>query len=175
MEITLNILDNPEANSTSADECDDGNGTASFDLTALESVVNGGTANTVNWYEDDAGTIPISSPYTTSSTTIYASVGDGNCVSEFVEITLNVVDSPEANPASTDECDDGNGTATFDLTALESTVNGGTTNTVNWFEDDAGTIPISSPYITSTTTIFANVGDGKLHFRICGNYAQCHS
>ncbi len=160
-EITLVVTATPQANTTSADECDDGNGTATFDLTALETTVNGGNSNTVNWFEDDAGNIPISSPYTTGSTTVYATVEDGNCVSEFVEITLNVIDIPQANATSADECDDGNGTATFDLTALESTVNGGNSNTVNWFEDDAGNIPISSPYTTGSTTIYATVGDGN--------------
>ena len=160
VEIILNVIDSPQANSTSAEECDDGNGTATFDLSVLESTINGGTNNTVNWFEDANGTNPITSPYNTSTITIYASVGNGNCVSGLVEIQLNVIDIPEANSSSANECDDGNGTATFDLTALESTINGGTTNTVNWFEDDAATIPISSPYTTSSTTVYAIVGEG---------------
>ncbi len=161
VEIMLNVVDAPQANSTSADECDDGNGMATFDLEALENTINGGNANPVNWFEDDAGTIPIFSPYTTGPTTIYATVGEGNCISEIVEIVLNIVDSPQANPTSAQECDDGTGTASFNLTALENIVNGGTANTVNWFEDDAGTIPISSPYTSPTAIVYATVGDGN--------------
>src|SRR5690606_38216239 len=100
VEITLDVVDSPQANPAADEACDEGNGTATFDLTALEATVNGGTANPVNWFEDDNASLPISSPYTTGSTTVYAVVGDGACLSEIVAITLDVVDSPQANPAA---------------------------------------------------------------------------
>ncbi len=161
VEVQLNVGSTPSANPTSADNCDQGNGTASFDLSSLENTINGGTANTVNFFEDANATIPVSSPFNTTSTTIYAVVGDGNCLSQAVEVQLNVGSTPSANPTSADNCDQGNGTASFDLSSLENTINGGTANTVNFFEDANATIPVASPFNTTSTTIYAVVGDGN--------------
>ena len=159
--VDLNVTDAPQAFATSADACDEGGNSATFNLTTLESTVNGGTANTVNWFEDAAATIPLTSPLSTNTTTIFAVVGDGNCISNPVAVDLNVTDAPQAFATSADACDEGGNSATFDLSNLEPTVNGGTANTVNWFEDAAATIPLTSPLSTNTTTIFAVVGDGN--------------
>src|SRR5690606_40968580 len=109
------------------------------------------------WFEDDNASMPISSPYTTGSTIVYAYVGVGAWLSELVEFTLVVVESPLVNPATDEACDDGNGTATFDLTALEATFNVGTASPVDWFEDDNASFPISSPYTTGSTIVYAVV------------------
>jgi hypothetical protein len=78
------------ANSTSASECDEGNGTASFDLNNIGLNVNNELGNTVNWYFDSNATIPISSPYSTASTIVYAQVTNANCVSQIVAIGLSI-------------------------------------------------------------------------------------
>lgn len=73
--------------------CADQNGDGTFDLTTLENTVNGGNgALTVNWYEDAAGTIPISNPsaYISAGGTVYATVTSGNCESNTIAITLVV-------------------------------------------------------------------------------------
>src|SRR5690606_40065387 len=100
VEITLDVVDSPQANPAADEACDEGNGTATFDLTALEATVNGGTANPVNWFEDDNASLPISSPYTTGSTTVYAVVGDGACLSKTVEINLYLSDIGQAKPTA---------------------------------------------------------------------------
>ncbi len=161
VEVNLNVSDAPIAIPTTADDCDDGNGMASFDLSTLESTINDGTANQVNFFEDINGTIPVASPFNTASTTIYAIVGNGDCVSFPVEVNLNVSDAPVAIPTAADDCDDGNGMASFDLSTLESTINDGTANQVNFFEDINGTIPVTSPFNTTSTTIYAIVGNGN--------------
>ena len=158
--VSLTINDNPVAIATSADDCDEGNGTATFDLSTLVSTINNNTANAVNFFEDIAGTIPVASPFNTTTTTIYAIVGSGLCVSQAVEVDLNVTNAPVAITTSADDCDEGNGTATFDLSTLVSTINNNTANAVNFFEDIAGTIPVASPFNTNSTTIYAIVGSG---------------
>lgn len=150
----------PTANSASGEACDNGNGTGTFDLTALEPIVNGGTNNTVNWYSDMGGTNPISSPYTTGSTTIYATVLDG-CESDPVPVTLTVLPLPQAQAAGDEMCEVENGEATFPLTNLDNFINGGTGREVRFFEDAGATLEIFPPYTTSSTTIYATVFDGQ--------------
>jgi len=160
VEISLTVTDQVVANPASLTACDEGNNEASFDLVSIENIVNNGTANPVNWFEDINGTISITPPYNSENTTIYAIVGNGNCSSQPVEIDLSVNTIPDASPASAELCDNGNGEASFDLDALVNVVNVGTTNNVNWFEDAEGTLPLSSPYSSESTIIYAIVDDG---------------
>ena len=157
--VDLMVGDQPTASTTSAELCDSGNGTATFDLTSLENTISGGTSDPVNFFSDAAGTILISSPYNTATTTVYAIVTVGFCPSEPVAIILTVGNSPTANTTSTLLCDEGSGEATFNLTALENTVGSG--NIVTWYSDIAATNNITSPYLTATTTIYAVVGDAN--------------
>ena len=139
-------------------------GLATFDLTALESTVNGGSGDPVNWYSDPNATTPIPNPsaYLTTGGTVYAVVSDGMCESIIVEISLTVIPAPTAFPTQAQECDEGNGMATFDLTALDATVNGNSGDPVSWFEDANGTIPISTPwnYNSSGGAVYASVDNG---------------
>jgi gliding motility-associated-like protein len=150
----------PTANSASGEACDNGNGTGTFDLTALESIVNGGSGNAVNWYSDMNGNNPISSPYTTGPTTIWATVLDG-CESDPVPVTLTVLPLPQAQPAGDEVCETQNGEATFPLTNLDNFINGGTGREVRYFEDAGATLEIFPPYTTGSTTIYATVFDGQ--------------
>ncbi|NKQ39733.1 MAG: hypothetical protein HF967_09775, partial [Methanosarcinales archaeon] len=159
--IVLTVESAPAANPTGASECDTGNGTAIFDLSLLENIINGSSGNTVAWYSDLNATTIIPSPYTTSTTTVYATVTNGNCISSPVAINLTVSNSPTANTSSSTECDNGSGTATFILTDLDQMVNGNTTNTVTWYSDLNATTTIPSPYTTSTVTVYAVVGNGS--------------
>ncbi|MDB4539982.1 hypothetical protein N9231_06120, partial [Saprospiraceae bacterium] len=126
------------ANSTSASECDEGNGTASFDLNNIGLNVNNELGNTVNWYFDSNATIPISSPYSTASTIVYAQVTNANCVSQIVAIGLSIDIVPTANITTASNCDLGNGTANFDLNVLALDINSTQGNTVNWYSDMNG-------------------------------------
>jgi gliding motility-associated-like protein len=74
--------------------CNLGNGTADFDLTTLNNLINGGNGTMVNWYEniDLTGQIGIPSNYNSSSDFVYATLIDGACESDPVEIELIVLD-----------------------------------------------------------------------------------
>lgn len=159
--VSLTVLPLPVANAASDQACDEGNGEATFPLTNLSNQINGGSGNEVRFYLDPGATVQLLPPYTTSSTTIYAAVFDGMCESEPVLISLTVLPPPPAQSAMLEECDDGSMQATFDLDALINVVNIGTSNQVSWFADAALTIPISSPYRTGSTTIYAVVSDGR--------------
>lgn len=150
----------PDANGASAQACDNGNGRGTFDLGAIEDQVTGGGGFQVNWWRDMNGTVPISSPYTTVSTTVYASIVDG-CESDPVAVVLTVLPKPVARMATDMACDEGGGVATFELTNLVPLINGGTGREVRFYLDLAATVRLLPPYTTSSTTIYATVLDGQ--------------
>ena len=82
-----------------------------------------------------------------------------NCEGEAVEIVLTVNDLPLATDTELSLCEEANEEATFDLTSLDNTVNSGTSNTVNWYENDdlSGTITNANAYTSKTTTVYAEV------------------
>ena len=96
-ELSFSINPLPEANSVVRNSCSSGNtiGT-SFDLDKFADEVKDNPNSSVRWYNDSAGTTPISatSSYLTSasSTTIYAKINNGICDSRAVPIILNVGD-----------------------------------------------------------------------------------
>ena len=140
--VTLTEPNPVTANPTTDLQCDDGNGTATFNLLALETIITGGSGgSSINWFADMGATIPIinTSAYTTATTTVYIIVTEGNCTSLLIPISLIVDDAVVAFPTSETLCDEGNGTATFNLNSLDVVINGGNGNTVTWFEDTAGT------------------------------------
>lgn len=147
---------------TALELCDDGTGQGTFDLTAQEGNINA-TGPTYNWYSDAGLTTAISTPsaYSTATTTAYLEVTDANGCSNSYGLDVTVNPLPSANTTSSDICDDGTGQATFDLTSMESTVDGGAGNTINWFSDAGLTTAIGTPatYTTSTTTVYAEVTD----------------
>jgi gliding motility-associated-like protein len=161
VEVTLMVDNNLTAFPTSDVQCDDGSGTATFDLATLENIVNGGNGNLVNWYSDAGATTPSATTITSGNTSVYAIVTDGNCTSQIVEVTLMVDNNLTAFPTSDAQCDDGSGTATFDLTTLENIVNGGNFNTVNWYSDAGATTPSATTIISGNTSVYAIVTDGN--------------
>lgn len=73
--------------------CADANGDGIFNLSSLDNTVTGGNGSwTVTWYEDMAGTIPITNPnaYVSPGGSVYVSVNNGNCESSVIEVILNV-------------------------------------------------------------------------------------
>ncbi|MDX1684892.1 MAG: gliding motility-associated C-terminal domain-containing protein, partial [Saprospiraceae bacterium] len=150
--------------------CDDGSGQAPFDLTQLNNVINGGSGDQVNWYRNIGLTSQISNPmnFITGSTTVFAVVTNGLCESEIIEVELIVHIKPNAFSTQIEKCEDipGSGVATFDLTELNDIINGGSGDQVTYFQDPGGTIPISSPHSSSSTTIYARVFDGQCESEI---------
>ncbi|MCB0639321.1 MAG: SprB repeat-containing protein, partial [Lewinella sp.] len=162
--VTLNVTAAPTATPASLSLCDDGGGQASFDLTSLEGTVSGATGLPVEWYLDAGLNNPVNNPgaFSSSSTTVFAILTDGNCTSDAVSITLDVLPLPAANTASLEGCDEGAGQATFDLTTLNSAVSGGS-GSVSWYLTSAPGGPIGTPgaFLTGSTTVFAVVDDGQ--------------
>ena len=136
---------------------------ATFNLTTIESIVNGGTGLTVNWYYDFTTTNPITPAVLfTPSTTVYATVTSGSCTSDPVGVALTVLPAPASNPSSITLCDIGSNLALFDLTTVEAVVSDFTGNSVEWFFDINGGFPITTPasLISGSNTVYAFVSDG---------------
>ncbi|HEX5625154.1 MAG TPA: hypothetical protein VFX48_03980, partial [Saprospiraceae bacterium] len=152
----------PKAFAATLESCETSNGQSLFNLQDADADVLGGSNGSVLYYRDMAGTMSIASPYLSGNGTIYAKIVDGICSSALVPVTLKVLLLPIAKPAALEFCDDGSGSATFDLSLAENTIkNGNASSTVRFYEDFNKTLPISSPYLSSTTVIFATIFNGE--------------
>jgi gliding motility-associated-like protein len=162
--VALDVIPTPAANSTSLSKCDEGGGQVTFDLTTADQIVNGGNANAVSWFLNSNQTGQIANPgaFSSGPATVYAVVSSGGCNSAPVPVLLEILPTPQANPASLNACNNGSGQAEFNLTSLESAINGNSGNQVNWYANFNGTISISNPdnYTAPTGTVFASVTDG---------------
>lgn len=160
--ITLEVILEPVATPTTVNACEEENGMATFDLTDLQDIVSGGLGS-VAWYLDADLSNPISDPteFLTASTTVYAIVNDGTCISNPAAVELIVDPKPEGNATGAELCGDEYNEATFDLTLLDNTISGGL-GTVEWFFDQELTDPIVNPteFLTNSTTVYATVFDG---------------
>ncbi len=161
--ITFTVNSLPTMNPIAALElCDDGTGQATFDLTSEESNINA-TGPIYDWYSDAGLTTAIGTPgaYSTSTGTVYIEVTDANGCSNNIDVDLTVNPLPTATSTSSDLCDDGSGQATFDLTGLESTIDGGAGNTIDWYADAGLTTPIATPgaFTSASTTVYVEVTD----------------
>lgn len=98
-----------------------------------------------------------------AGSTIYELVSfteSGGCA-EMPGASLNLIvnNSPVANPPGLlSDCAAG-ATATFNLSALNNTVNGGSGLSVNWWLDGAATSPVSNPsaHLSGNATVYATV------------------
>jgi gliding motility-associated-like protein len=96
---TITIGNGSTPNTASLEACDDGSGQATFDLTLAETTVNGNTGTTVLWFTDQAGNNPINNTgsYTSSNDIVYAAIDENGCISPTAEVTLTVLDLPQAS------------------------------------------------------------------------------
>ena len=92
----VQFLDTPEANFASLEECDEGGGMATFDLTEMDDEVNGGSGETVRYYSDINLNNEIFAPYLSSTSVIYATVSNADCTSPGVELDLIVITDGDA-------------------------------------------------------------------------------
>jgi hypothetical protein len=165
VEIILEFRDDIVANPLSETLCDEGDGTATFDLAGLESGIDNGEGLQVLWYEDQQLNIPyVNSTIKTGSTSLWAVLTDGNCDSEPVEIMLNVT-TVESIATAMERCDEGTGTGTFNLTTVESIIDPTGIYEVLWYEDAAGAIAITdiTAFVSGEATIYARVFDGTCY------------
>ncbi|MEO6189254.1 MAG: hypothetical protein ABIO44_01755, partial [Saprospiraceae bacterium] len=83
------------------------------------------------------------------------------CKEIFTERFTVSVKCPIANKAMLEVCDDGTGKGKFLFEDAEATILGSIGGIVEWFRDAVGTMRILSPYISSTTVVYARVKDGN--------------
>jgi len=99
-QFTITITPPPMANPPGAplSICDNGTGIGQFNLTNFDGIISGGNG-AVNWFTDAGATNPIANPttYSSSSVTVYATVSNGNCISQVVPVSLQVNPLPIVN------------------------------------------------------------------------------
>ncbi|MBK8644702.1 MAG: gliding motility-associated C-terminal domain-containing protein [Saprospiraceae bacterium] len=151
----------PKAKQSALEACEFGNGLAIFNLEDADMDVLDGSSGTVEYFRDAAGTISITSPYTSATGTVYARVVDGRCKSSPVPIKLTVVQMPFARTASDTLCEELFGIATFPLIDLITIIKGSNPGAkVTFYEDLTLTTQIFPPYATTTITIYAVTSNG---------------
>ncbi|MEO0627508.1 MAG: SprB repeat-containing protein, partial [Bacteroidota bacterium] len=91
--VSISLTQLPDANAAGPlSACDEGGGIGSFDLSSLTNTINGGSGAPVNFYTDGALQNPINTnPFSSASTTIFATVGSSACQSEPEAIQLIVL------------------------------------------------------------------------------------
>jgi gliding motility-associated-like protein len=153
---------NPEAEEASLELCSETN-EAEFDLTVVEDVINLSSGFDVLWFENSDLTGPISDPqhFLSPSTTIYAVVDNGPCLSDPVPVVLTVIPVPIGTSITVNQCEESNEMSTFDLTLLDQEVSGGAGD-VTWYLDPNLNNPVLSPveFVTGSTTVYAVINDG---------------
>ncbi|MEZ4983780.1 MAG: hypothetical protein R2795_01880 [Saprospiraceae bacterium] len=119
----------------------------------IDEITDYDSGLTVNWWFDAAGNNPIdptdpgdlTTLFFTMPSRIYASVSDGICESNTIPIDINLSEYPDAINASLSACNNGNGTANFDLTTVESTILDEQAGHVTFYEDIALSEEIAFP------------------------------
>ena len=158
--------------------CNDGNGNAVFDLTQYTAtILDGQDANvfTLNYYASQAdldGGIVIAVPdaFSTSGQQIFAQVTNTvtGCTT-VIDFELVVTPLPQVTaPANLDECQDGSGTAVFDLSGQNAVILGSLNPadyTITYYTTANETDPVTTPsdFTSAGQTIYAviqNVATG---------------
>jgi len=160
-EVELDALPTPLVQADTLQACDDGTGTAAFDLTTADVITNG--AGSLSWYEDAALGSPIADPanYTSAAGTVYAQAAQDSCLSNVAEIELLVNSVDVADSYSITQCGGQSGFSTFDLTAVEDSIYAGA-GTIEWYTDAGQANPIATPgnYNSPSSTVYAFAIEG---------------
>ena len=125
-------------------------------------VSSSGTSVTIEGIAPGNATVTLTATIDNSS--LYS---QGNCTGPMFPQSLDynfpvtVTSGPAASSTTAQVCDIGNGTANFDLTSLNNTVNQNTGLQVNWYADPNGNLPIGNPsnFNSTTATVYAQVID----------------
>ncbi|MCO6499846.1 MAG: gliding motility-associated C-terminal domain-containing protein [Vicingus serpentipes] len=128
------------------------NAITTLDLTTYEGGTTGG-----NWSGTGVSGTTFTSPGVGDYVLTYT-VGTSPC-QETMDLTISIHPLPAVFSTSMSLCDDGTGQGTFDLTTLNNTVNGGTSNTVTWYTDNTLlTLVVSeNAFLTGPTRVYAEV------------------
>ena len=168
--ISLSFNNAPDiVNPGEQETCDIGDGTGIFILSDLDNIINNGSGETVNYFSDMAGTMPIADPFITSGATIYAQIDSDPCDSEIIEFTLTVISNGDAglvtffctdDAGPSDECticdDDGVLGENVDLTIIFE-------NPLLNYEFEVVWTAASGP---SSTIVGSGIGTATLSFSI---------
>ncbi len=169
----LTISHSPSASvpTSNLTTCDEGNGIGTFDTSLLEDeILNGQDPNnyTITYTDSNNTIISFTNPFESETQTISAIVSNNNnisCTSQTISFTLTVDPTPIASVPTTvlEVCNNGNGTANFDLLSIEDEIIGTQNDaTVSYHtsETDAnlGTNSIiTTPYAVTTQDVWARV------------------
>ena len=141
--------------------------TATVDLTANNSAIDGAHGYTITWYSNALLTVAIATPASylvTSGVAVYAKVVNGSCQNS-ASVTYTVSPKPTAiaqTPAVCSDAVEGN-TATVDLTANNSAIDGAHGYTITWYSNALLTTAIATPtsyLVTSGVAVYAKVVNG---------------
>ena len=178
--VTYTVDPLPVANPQNPSTCEDILGTgvaAGMDLTTLDALVNGGTANIVTWYDNTLTLIPVPTNVTVSNGQIFfAEVSDGVCTN-VATVTYNVTSTITLVDPMPSFCEDVAGSASvagIDLTSFETSVYGGA-GTFTWYNDAALTSLVGNPTNLTVVTgvsdqFFVNVVSGNCNNSIAVNF-----
>lgn len=156
--VTYTVRSLPMALNIVQDVWEDSFGTGlatGINLLNYNSSINGGTASSVNWYNDAALTNSVLTPGNISAVdndVFYALVQDSYCQNNG-SITFNVRQLPEASDLQIQLCEEIQGSGEvpgYDLTQLETAVNNDPGTIKEWFFDAALSLPVPNP---SNTTV----------------------
>ncbi len=154
--IQLDVLVAPVLMDSELEECDQGDGTAEFDLSNSAG----------NYYMTQADAMaevnPLGASYTTALDTIYQRVNSTNGCFSVAQTILIVLPLPEVQNATLEDCDDnGDNLVPFDLTTAIADIDTSGLNTVTFHSSvldvTTGNNALVSPYSSGSTTLFARV------------------
>jgi gliding motility-associated-like protein len=141
--------------------CEEGSGQATFDLTAMDSVVTGGLSDrSVAYYSDYNSGIAITSPYPSGTVTLIAEVQNTlTSCTDTISVELIVNDLPTVVADTIRICDEGSDRATFDLTTIDSVVTGRASDRNVTYYTTYPTDLVSDPesFISGTGMLIAEV------------------
>ncbi|NOU60020.1 gliding motility-associated C-terminal domain-containing protein [Marinifilum caeruleilacunae] len=176
--VTYTVRPLPSALDIVQDVWEDSFGTGlatGINLLNYNSLIDGGSGNSVIWYTDAAFTNAVLTPDNVSAVNndvFYALVQDAYC-QDGGSITFNVRQLPEASDLQITLCEDTQGStsvAAYDLTQLETAVNNDPGTTKEWFFDAALSLPVPNP--SSTTVSNGDAFFVRVSFGVESNVGQ---
>ncbi len=122
-EITLTVHPDPSAADAEGETCAEEDGTGIFMLSDFDAFIDTDGGNTVSYHvtsgDATAAANALTSPYNTAGGVLYARVETEKGCYVVSELELTVLARPLLDPSELLECDLGDGTAEFDLSAAD--------------------------------------------------------
>jgi gliding motility-associated-like protein len=153
----ISVIASPLANSpvSPLEAC--GSGSAIFNLSTQDAIINGGTSLVVTWYEDAGLMNPIADPanFDSPSATVYAVLTENGCTSDVQQLDLLLTAGPEIMmPADVVAC----GSATLDPITI---VDGSGTEAYYSEPGGNGAIILVGTTFTQDTIVYAFDSNGS--------------